>query len=39
MKDLSIPIDRDLIKAELTDDKLLRTTNKAGNLIYLTTAS
>ena len=38
MKDLSIPIDRDLIKAELTDDKLLRTTNKAGNLIYLTTA-
>ena len=39
MKDLSIPIDRNLIKAELTDDKLLRTTNKAGNLIYLTTAS
>ena len=39
MKDLSIPIDRDLFKAELTDDKLLRTTNKAGNLIYLTTAS
>ena len=39
MKDLSIPIDRELIKAELTDDKLLRTTNKAGNLIYLTTAS
>lgn len=39
MKDLLIPIDRELIKAELTDDKLLRTTNKAGNLIYLTTAS
>ena len=39
MKDLLTPIDRELIKAELTDDKLLRTTNKAGNLIYLTTAS
>lgn len=39
MKDLLTPIDRDLIKAELTEDKLLRTTNKAGNLIYLTTAS
>jgi hypothetical protein len=33
------PIDRDLIKAELTEDKLLRTSNKAGNLIYLTTAA
>lgn len=39
MKDLLTPIDRDLIKAELTEDKLLRTTNKAGNLIFLTTAS
>ena len=39
MKDLLTPINRELIKAELTDDKLLRTTNKAGNLIYLTTAS
>ncbi len=39
MRDLLTPIDRELIKAELTDDKLLRTTNKAGNLIYLTTAS
>lgn len=39
MKDLLIPIDRELIKAELTQDKLLRTSNKAGNLIYLTTAA
>ena len=39
MKDLLTPINRELIKAELTDDKLLRATNKAGNLIYLTTAS
>lgn len=39
MKDLLTPINRELIKAELTDDKLLRTTNKACNLIYLTTAS
>jgi hypothetical protein len=39
MKDLLTPIDRDLIKAELTEDKLLRTSNKAGNLIYLTTAA
>ena len=39
MKDILTPIDRDLIKAELTEDKLLRTTNKAGNLLYLTTAS
>lgn len=38
MRDLSTPIARELIKAELTDDKLLRTTNKAGNLIYVTTA-
>lgn len=39
MKDLLIPIDRELIKAELTPEKLLRTSNKAGNLIYLTTAA
>ena len=39
MNDLLTPIDRDLIKAELTEDKLLRTSNKAGNLIYLTTAA
>ena len=39
MNDLLIPIDRELIKAELTEDKLLRTSNKAGNLIYLTTAA
>ena len=39
MEHLLIPVDRELIKAELTEDKLLRTTNKAGNLIYITTAS
>ena len=39
MNDLLVPIDRELIKAELTEDKLLRTSNKAGNLIYLTTAA
>ena len=39
MNDLLIPIDRELIKAELTEDKLLRTSNKAENLIYLTTAA
>ena len=38
MEELSSPIDRELIKAELTEDKLLRTSNKAGNLIYVTTA-
>ena len=31
-------IDRKLIKAELTQERLLRTTNKAGNEIYIINA-
>ena len=32
------PIDRKLIKAELTQERFLRTTNKAGNEIYIINA-
>lgn len=32
------PIDRSLLKAELVKEKLLRTTNKSQNEIYITTA-
>ena len=32
------PIDRQLIKAELTEERFLRTTNKAGNEIYIINA-
>ena len=32
------PIDRQLIKAELTQERFLRTTNKAGNEIYIINA-
>ena len=39
MENLFTPVDRELIKAELTEDKLLRTSNKAGNLIYITSAA
>lgn len=35
MEDIIKPIDRELIKAELTPDKLLRKTNKANNEIYI----
>jgi hypothetical protein len=38
MKDIISPIDKDLIKAELTADKLLRKTNKANNELYVFTA-
>jgi hypothetical protein len=38
MKDTIQPIDRTLLKAELTPDKLLRRTNKSYNEIYITTA-
>ena len=31
-------IDRQLIKAELTQERFLRTTNKAGNEIYIINA-
>ncbi|MCD6355130.1 MAG: GNAT family N-acetyltransferase [Prolixibacteraceae bacterium] len=38
MKDIIAPLPREEIIAELTPDKLLRTTNKGGNEIYLVTA-
>ncbi len=38
MKDVIKPVDKSLLKAELTKDKLLRTTNKSQNEIYITTA-
>jgi hypothetical protein len=38
MRTIINPIDRALLKAELTPDKLLRRTNKANNEIYITTA-
>lgn len=34
MKDIIAPIDKDILKSELTSDKLLRTTRKGGNEIY-----
>lgn len=39
MEQLIERIDRELIKAELTPDKFLRKTNKAGNEIYVTTSA
>ncbi len=38
MEDIIPKIDTQLIKSELTSDKLLRKTNKSGNEIYLFTA-
>ncbi|MDR0835149.1 MAG: GNAT family N-acetyltransferase, partial [Tannerella sp.] len=38
MQQIIEPIDRELIKSELTSDKLLRMTNKSGNEIYIVTA-
>ncbi|MDD3160357.1 MAG: GNAT family N-acetyltransferase [Bacteroidales bacterium] len=35
MKQVIPPVDRELIKQELTQDKLLRKTNKANNEIYI----
>lgn len=37
MKPIIAPIDRELLKQELTDDKFLRPTNKAHNEIYILT--
>lgn len=34
MKELIAPIDKEILKAELSSDKLLRTTRKGGNQIY-----
>jgi hypothetical protein len=38
MQNIIHPIDRSLLKAELTPEKLLRRTNKSNNEIYITTA-
>lgn len=38
MQDIINPIDRSLLKAELTKEKLLRKTNKSDNEIYIVTA-
>lgn len=38
MQDIIKPIDRTLLKNELTPDKRLRRTNKSGNEIYIITA-
>lgn len=38
MQEISKPIDRAVLKSELTKDKLLRTTNKSHNEIYIITA-
>ncbi|MDL2278736.1 GNAT family N-acetyltransferase [Parabacteroides sp. OttesenSCG-928-G07] len=38
MQDVIQPIDRKIIKSELTKEKLLRTTNKSKNEIYIITA-
>lgn len=38
MEDIILKIDRDVLKKELTPDKLFRKTNKSGNEIYLFTS-
>lgn len=38
MQDVIKPVSRELLKAELTPEKLLRETNKSNNEIYITTA-
>ena len=38
MQDIIQPIDRDLLKSELTSEKLLRHTNKSNNDIYVVTS-
>ena len=38
MQDIIKPIDRTLLKAELTKEKMLRKTNKSNNEIYIITA-
>lgn len=38
MQDIINPIDRALLKSELTKDKMLRRTNKSNNEIYIITA-
>ena len=38
MKEIIAPVDKDLIKSELTIDRFLRSTNKANNEIYIVNA-
>jgi len=38
MQEIIQPIDKDLLKSELTQEKLLRRTNKSNNDIYIVTA-
>lgn len=38
MKEVIAPVDKELIKAELTEDKRLRMTNRSNNQIYIITA-
>ncbi|MBR0361865.1 MAG: GNAT family N-acetyltransferase, partial [Paraprevotella sp.] len=37
MEEIIAPISKDILKAELTDDKILRETNKSKNIIYVVT--
>lgn len=39
MKPIIEPVDRALIESELTDERFLRSTNNAGNQIYVVTAA
>ena len=38
MEEIIKPISKELLKAELTEDKRLRMTNKSNNQIYIITA-
>ena len=37
MENIIHPVDKNLLKSELTEDKFLRKTNKANNEIYIVT--
>ena len=39
MKDIIAPVPKELLKAELTEDKLLRFTHRSDNEIYIVTAA
>ena len=38
MKDIIAPVPKELLKAELTEDKMLRFTQRSNNEIYIVTA-
>ena len=38
MEDIIAPVPKELLKAELTEEKLLRFTHRSDNEIYITTA-